>query len=310
MYANVKKKEKPQKPAKISYWSKTKCYCPVCKHDFEKEEMLTGSGRTNAGDITDELHRLYIPTARYGEVFPLIYSIGACPRCHMALLWPDFEALKEDKKSLAAIRDDEFHRKSAVEAVFPHYNLKRERTLLDGAAMYYLALLCYEKVDLGHSPTIKRAIISLRLAWLCNHINEKIPGYNYDFIAKNFYKKSLFFYEQTLVNETAGVEAIGGIGSLGPDTDFNYGYDGIIYLCAILEYKYGQRDDMGLRFKKFGSNKRSIARIFGIGKKSKEKPGPLLNHARDLYERLNKELKDANSIEAELEDEDEEEGEG
>ncbi len=306
MYANVKKKEAPKKPLKISYWSKTKCYCPVCRRDFEKEEMLTGSGRTNAGDLTDELHRLYIPTAKYGEVYPLIYAIGACPKCHLALFWSDFEAIKEDKKTLTALRDDDQTRRAQVETIFPHYNLKRERTLLDGAAMYYLALLSYEKVDLGYSPTIKRAIISIRLAWLCNHINEKVPGRNYDFIAKNFYKKALFFYEQTLANETSGVEAIGGIGSLGPDTDFNYGYDGIIYLNAILEYKYGQTEDLALRFKKFGTNKRSIARIFGIGKKSKEKPGPLLNVARELYEKLNKELKDANSIEAELEDEDEE----
>ncbi len=296
-----------KKPAKMSYWSKTKCHCPICRMDFEKEEMLSGSGRTNAGDLTDELHRLYIPTAKYGEVYPLIYAVGACPKCHLALFWQDFETIKDDKRSITALRSDEFLRKEKVENIFPHYNLRRERTLLDGAAMYYLAILCYEKIDLAFSPTIKRAILSVRLAWICNHINEKVPSYNYDFVAKNFYKKALFFYEQTLANESSGVETIGGLNSFGPDTDYNYGYNGIIYMNGILEYKYGQREDMALRFKKFGSCKRAIARIFGIGKKSKEKPGPLLNVARELYERLNKELKDANSIEAEIEDEDEDE---
>ena len=48
--------------------------------------------------------------------------------------------------------------------------------------------------------------------------------------------------------------------------------------------------------------------IFGIGKSSKEKPGPLLNHARDLYDKLNKELHDANSIEADIEDDEDENG--
>lgn len=299
-----KEKDEPQKPGKISYWSKEKCYCPGCNHDFEREEMF--GGRVNAGDLTDELHRLYIPTAKYGEVFPLIYPIGACPRCHLALFWNDFKVIKEDKASLNALRDDEENRQKAVEAIFPHYNLKRERNLLDGAAMYYLALLCYEKVDLAYSPTLKRAMISLRLAWLCESLNKKIPGYNYDYVSQVFYKKALFFYNQTLANEMSGTEPIGNLPSYGPDIDFNYGYNGIIYMNAILEYKYGQREDLNLRLKKFGENKRSIARIFGIGKSSKEKPGPLLTHARELYDTLNKELKDANSIE-DYDDEDEEE---
>ncbi|WP_406032343.1 DUF2225 domain-containing protein [Treponema saccharophilum] len=301
----IKKKEEPQKAAKISFWSKDKKFiCPVCNKEFEREELF--QGRTSAGDLTDELHRLYVPTQRYGEVFPLIYSVGACPRCHLSLLWGDFQALKDDKKSIERLRNDEYNRKKAVEAVFPHYDVKRARNLLDGAAMYYLAILSYEKMDIGYSPTFKRAMLSVRLAWICNELERKIPGYHYDFVAQSFYKKALFFYGQTLVNETNGTEPVGNLGSYGPDVDFNYGYNGIIYMNAILEYKYGQTDDMNLRFKKFGENKRSIARIFGIGKSSKEKPGPLLNHARDLYDKLNKELHDANSIEADIEDDEDE----
>jgi len=294
---------KADKPGKISYWSKEKYHCPACNRDFNREEMF--GGRVNAGDLTDELHRLTIPMAKYGEVFPLIYEIGACPNCHLALFWNDFKAIVDDKESLSVLRDDDLNRQDAVKKIFPHYDLKRERTLLDGAAMYYLALLCYEKVDLGYGPTIKRAMISVRLAWLCQTIHEKCPGRNYDFISQTFYRKALFFYEQSLANEQAGTEALPKI-KYGPDFDFDYGYTGIIYMKAILEYKYGQKEDMNLRFKKFGESKRSIARIFGIGKSSKEKPGPLLTHARDLYDILNKELKDANSIEA-YDDEDEEE---
>jgi uncharacterized protein (DUF2225 family) len=107
---STKKEEDPDKKPKLSYWSKTKCICPVCQRPFEKEEMLTGSGRMNAGDLTDELHRNYIPSEKYGAVYPLIYAIGACPRCHVALLWKDFEDIK-DPASIDALRDDDENRK-------------------------------------------------------------------------------------------------------------------------------------------------------------------------------------------------------
>lgn len=285
----------PNKKLKISYWSKTKCTCPCCRRDFEKEEMLTGGGRMNAGELTDELHRIYLPSEKYGPVYPLIYAVGACPRCHAAFFWKDFDIIK-DNESIDALRLDENSRKQKVETIFPHYDLSRDRTLLDGAAMYYLALLSYEKVDLSYAPTFKRAMISLRLAWLCNELNKAAPGFNFDYPAQVFYRKANFFYEQTLLNETGRIETIAGVSNFGPDIDKNYGYDGVIYLTGLLEYKYGQKEDMQLRYKKLDSNKRAIARIFGLGKSSKEKPGPLLENARNLYDSLTAELKDANTI--------------
>ena len=290
-----KTEEDPNKKPKLSYWSKTKCICPVCQRPFEKEEMLTGSGRMNAGDLTDELHRLYIPSPKYGPVFPLIYSVGACPRCHLAFFWKDFEDIT-DAASINALRDDDENRKKKVSTIFPHYNLSQERNLLDGAAMYYLALLSYEKVDLGYAPTFKRALCCLRLAWLCNHLNETIPGYNYDFIAKVFYQKATFFYEQTILNEMDRTESFSPVNNFGPDIDKNYGYDGMIYLIGILEFKYGQQTDLPLRYKKLDSAKRAIARGFGLGKSSKAKPGPLLEKARSLYDQISDLLKEANSI--------------
>ena len=249
----------------------------------------------NAGELTDELHRIYLPSEKYGPVYPLIYAVGACPRCHAAFFWKDFDIIK-DNESIDALRLDESSRKQKVETIFPHYDLSRDRTLLDGAAMYYLALLSYEKVDLSYAPTFKRAMISLRLAWLCNELNKAAPGFNFDYPAQVFYRKANFFYEQTLLNETGRIETIAGVSNFGPDIDKNYGYDGVIYLTGLLEYKYGQKEDMQLRYKKLDSNKRAIARIFGLGKSSKEKPGPLLENARNLYDSLTAELKDANTI--------------
>lgn len=295
LYRSSKKVENPGKKPKISYWSKNRCHCPVCQNNFEREEMLSGSGRMIAGELTDELHRVFEPSAKYGQIYPVIYSIGACPKCHTALFWSDFEEI-QDNNSLNALLADSKNRKEIVNNMFPYYELTRERNLLDGAAMYYLALLSYEKVDLSYAPTMKRAIISLRLAWICRDLQKIVPEHNYDYAAEVFYRKAQFFYEQTLINETQRIETIAKITNFGPDIDKNYGYDGVIYLNSLLEYKYGQKEDMQMRYKKLDANKRSIARIFGLGKSSKSKPGPLLEKSRDLYDKLTATLNEANVI--------------
>lgn len=295
LYRSSKKVENPGKKPKISYWSKNRCHCPVCQNNFEREEMLSGSGRMIAGELTDELHRVFEPSAKYGQIYPVIYSIGACPKCHTALFWSDFEEI-QDNDSLNALLADSKNRKEIVNNMFPYYELTRERNLLDGAAMYYLALLSYEKVDLSYAPTMKRAIISLRLAWICRDLQKIVPEHNYDYAAEVFYRKAQFFYEQTLINETQRIETIAKITNFGPDIDKNYGYDGVIYLNSLLEYKYGQKEDMQMRYKKLDANKRSIARIFGLGKSSKSKPGPLLEKSRDLYDKLTATLNEANVI--------------
>jgi len=295
MYKSTKKEVDPNKKPKISYWSKTKCRCPVCEKDFEKEEMLSGSGRMIAGQLTDELHREFEPSAKFGQIYPLIYSVGACPKCHCAFFWQDFKDIT-DNTSLNNIRMNAEERKKAVFQMFPYYDVARERTLLDGAAMYYLALLSYEKVDLCYAPTIKRAMICLRLAWLCEEINKIAQNHNYDYAAQVFYRKALFFYEQTLINEQSRVESIAKVSNFGPDIDKNYGYDGVIYLSCLLEYKYGQKEDMQARYKKLDEKKRAIARIFGLGKSSKSKPGPLLEKSRDLYDAISSTLQEANVI--------------
>lgn len=283
------KKVNDKKKAVISYWSKNKCICPVCRKEFPREEMLSGNGRMNAGELTDELHRKYVPSARFGKVYPLIYAIGACPNCNAAFLWNDFKDIT-DEQSLKRIYDKMDERRDSVNAVFPYYDLTRSRTLLDGAAMYYLAILCYDDVDLAYLPTMKRAFLTLRLAWLCKDLDEECPGHNYNVAADIFYQKAIFFYQQSVLNETNRVEKCSTLSVLGPDTDKNYGWDGVIYLCGLLEYKYGQKEDMSLRLKKLDESKIAIARIFGLGKTTKEKPGPLLEHSRNLYDALTKEL--------------------
>ncbi len=297
-------KKKEVKKLATTFYSKQKILCPVCRKDFEKEELMSGGGRLIAGALTDELRRTYEPSARYGTVYPLVYTMGACPVCHASFFWNDFEQ-KMENDIISVILDSEDERKKSVEAIFPHYDFKRNKTLLDGAAAYYLALLCYEKMPGKWSPTIKKAQIALRLAWMCTDLDKECPARSFDFTAQVFYKKALFFYQESLVKEMAHEEDIAGIGNFGPDIDKNYGYDGVIYLCGLLEYKYGQQEDISLRLKKLEEYKRAIARVFGLGKSSKNKPGPLLEHSRNLYDTITALLRDANVID--LDDDDSEE---
>ncbi len=289
-----KKKEEPKNLA-ISFYSKKKTTCPFCKKEFAREEILSGGGRMIAGNLTEELRRIFEPSIKYGPIYPMIYSIAACPVCHAALLWNDFENIK-DPDLINTIIDTEAERKEVVEKIVPFYDLTRQRTLYDGVAAYYLALQCYEKLPHNYSPCTKKALITLRLAWLTGDLNTLVPNRGFDYIQQRFYLKSMFFYQQSLELEQARVEDITAIGHFGPDIDKNYGYDGVIYLCGFLEYKYGQRSNMTERLKRIDEYKRAIARGFGLGKSSKNKPGPLLEHSRALYDLMTKELQDANML--------------
>lgn len=287
-------KKEDKKPA-ISFYKKDKVTCPCCKKEFKREEIHSGGGRMVAGDLTDELHRIYEPTPKFGKIYPILYQVGACPICHVAFLWKDFNAnLSNDV--IDTLTESENERKEATKTIFPYYNLTNPRTLYDGAAMYYLALLTYEKLPSSYSPTIKKAMISLRLAWLTKDLNIDCPNHGFEYMSQRFYRKALFLYNEALLFENERKEKISEIGNFGPDIDKNYGFDGVIYLVGLLEFKYGQRKNIDERLKKLDSNKRSIARGFGFGKSSKAKPGPLLEHSRTLYDKISAELKDANTI--------------
>ena len=285
------KNQVEKKKAVISYWSKEKMNCPVCKKNFDREIMMSGNGRMIAGGLSDELHRNFEPSARFGKIYPLIYEIGACPFCYTALLWNDFKELK-NKETLDRLFETRGDRFNKVETIFPHFNLKKERNLYDGCAMYYLSILTYSLVNPELVPTMKSAFLTLRLAWLSKELNSVCPGHNFDYISQVFYRKALFFYQQAVENEQNRTENSSSLSNFGPDMDKNYGWDGVIYLCGLLELKYGQKDDIQLRLKKLSESKTAIARIFGLGKSSKAKPGPLLEKSRDLYDIISKEVSD------------------
>lgn len=285
----IRKKEKPKsRVGNLTYYTKEQLECPVCKTKFKKEELHQGGGRLIAGDITDELQRLYTPSEKYGEVIPLIYNIIVCPRCFYAALPSDFRI--PNSATIAELFENMQNRYDSMKKLFDNLDFAEPRTLDEGVASYYLAIMCYSFFDKKFSPTIKQAICSLRAAWLFKMLEEKNEGQNYGYISDLFYDKATFLYRKALLNEEKGIEIMSSARNLGPDIDKNYGYDGVIYLQAILLYKYGFKNDPERRLIEMDRQKSNLAKMFGLGKTSKEKPGPILDLARNLYDKLKLEL--------------------
>jgi uncharacterized protein (DUF2225 family) len=276
---------------KVSYLSKDEISCPVCNAYFQREELLSGGGRLIAGKITDELHRLYEPSVRYGDVYPLIYQSTVCPECWFASMERDFPSLP-----FAARERVLYNREKRIEdarLIFPSVDFHETRGLISGVAAQYLTLTCYDYYPHGAAPAIKQGIASLRAAWLFEALHAKNPGEHYDWLTLLFKKKAYFFYTEALNLEQAGVESIADAKNLGPDTDKNFGYEGVLYLSALLSFRYGPTGDNAYRTAYLGNAKRTIAKMFGLGKSSKSKPGPLLEHARNIYDQINQELNES-----------------
>jgi uncharacterized protein (DUF2225 family) len=276
------------KELKISFISKEEYRCPVCETAFHREELLSGSGRFIAGAITDELHRLYEPSAKYGTIYPLAYPATVCPECWFASVDKDFVNLPPQGKTRAL--DEREKRFKETRLVFPSADFTQPRDLVSGAASWYLTLMCYDYYPKEFSPTIKQAIAAIRAGWMLEDLNGKYPGYHYDWLVLLFKRKAQFLYNEAIAREQSGRETLSGIKNFGPDTDKNYAYEGALYLSALLKLKYGLRDNAEQRMESLSAAKRTIAKIFGLGKSSKNKPGPLLEHARGLYESIGKEI--------------------
>lgn len=281
-------KQTEERELKLTYQSKDKLSCPVCDFSFHREELLSGGGRLIAGDLTDELHRKYESSAKYGDVYPLIYQATVCPGCWFASSEQDFVQLPGS--AVLAASDDRDARIADVGVLFPSVDFNNPRGLKEGAAALYLTLRCYDFFPAEYSPTIKQGISALRAGWLFDELHEKEGGEHFDWLATLFKRKARFLYQESILKEQSGKETLSGVRNFGPDTDKNYGYEGALYLTSLLEFKYGPRSDGAARAASLGEAKRTIAKIFGLGKSSKAKPGPLLEKARSLYDNINVEL--------------------
>jgi uncharacterized protein (DUF2225 family) len=284
----AKKKVEEDRDLKTTFQSKKDYECPVCGKVFKKEELLSGGGRLIAGKLTDELHRLYEPSAKYGEIFPLVYQSIVCPECWFSSMESDFSLIP--KENIQKARNDMTQRINETRLVFPFIDFNENRTLMEGAASQYLTLRCYDYYNKQTSPTIKQGLASIRCAWLLDEMNKKFPGQHYDWLALLFRKKAMYLYNEALAREQTGKETLSGMKAFGPDTDKNYAYEGMLYMCAYLRYNFGSAHDETERKASLEDARRTIAKLFGMGKASKDKPGAFLEHARKLYDTINLKL--------------------
>ena len=273
---------------KVSFLSKKDYTCPACEEVFHKEELLTGGGRLIAGGLTMELHRLFEPSVKYGEVYPLVYHAVVCPKCWFASQEADFAALPQAKRDDAL--KEKPRRQADTRLIFPDADFEQPRGLIEGAASQYLVMRCYDFYEKQATPTIKQGLAAIRTAWLLDCLDRKMPGQHYDWLATLFRKKAEYFYFEALGREQSGKEPMTGLKNFGPDLDKNYSYEGMLYMCAYLRYKYGPAHDAEERKASLEDARRTIAKLFGMGKKSKDKPGAFLDLARKVYNAINEEL--------------------
>ncbi len=276
---------------RVSFFQKKETECPVDGTKFYREELLTGRGRLIAGNLNNELRRLYEPSVKYGKINPLIYPVTVCPGCYYAALPQDFGQVPES--SLPALENGVEERVEAVQKVFGELDFHEPRDTTEGAASYILALMCYDAFPKGFSPVIKQAVCAVRAAWLCNDLHGESPMDNFDYLAKLFYRKAAFFYTLAVEYEQNGKQAIANVPNLGPDVDRNYGYDGVLYLASYLTLYYGQKQNEEKRKEAVQQAKMTVAKLFGMGKASKQKPSAILDKARDLYALISETLGEA-----------------
>ena len=273
---------------KVTFFERRQTVCLVCGGKFFREELLSGGGRLIAGNLSPELRRMYEPSKKYGEVAPLLYPVTVCPSCYFAAFGPDFAAIPEKGRARAAVHADE--RRAGALLLFPQLDFTAPRTLFEGTASYFLAMASYDFYDKKANPTYKSALCALRAAWLLGDLHQKFPGDNWDYAALLFYRKARFYYRMSLERESAGLEAFDKSLAFGPDLDKNYGYHGVIYVSAYLDFRYGAVQDREKRATELESARRMMAKIFGVGKSSKDKPTVLLDKAREIYEKMGEEL--------------------
>lgn len=279
---------------KVSYFEKNPRVCPVCETEFYHEMLLTGGGRLIAGELRNDLRRTYEKSKKYGAVYPLIYVVAVCPSCLYASFSEDFSLL--NKKSVDDILNTKEERRKYMEEFFGlNVNFEANRDLYSGAASYFLALDGYFYHDKEVAPTLKKALCSLRLSWVLEDLSKEAPNENYDRLIPFFQYKASELYAEAIECMQNGKENFEKIKSFGPDIDNNFGYEGMLYMGALLGFDASKFiPDPTVKANTLVQAKRKISKVFGSGKSSKSKPSALLEKIKELHSSITEELNELN----------------
>ncbi|MFB5652167.1 DUF2225 domain-containing protein [Leptospira wolffii] len=274
---------------KISFRNKEDTVCPICSEVHQRESMFQGGGRLIAGKLTQELRRLYEKNKKFGRVSPNDYVLSVCPRCLYTSFSKDWSTLDADE--LAKLRESAESRRKNIESIMGPTDFYQDRNLILGAASYLLAIECYQARKVTVAPTPKKAVCAVRGAWYFDDVNAEFPGMGYDKIRDLLYQKSAGWYTDTMEIMQSGSEPVDAASYLlGPDTDKNWGFDGVIYLSAYLTMKFKEElaSDAASKLNLLIRAKRTLSRLYGSGKASKSKPSVIIDMAKELYDEYNK----------------------
>jgi hypothetical protein len=276
--------------SEISFYATKPVECPVCKTSFKREVLRSGGGRLIADNLQPDLRRTYKTSPKFGAVNPLIFNIIVCPSCWYATLPEDFLMIKEDLRAKLSKLTE--RRKKYAKLMFTRLDFEEERTLVTGMASFFLALTTYSSFPPEFAPTTKKAICALRASWLAKDLHDKKPTENYDQLYWHFRLVAWNCYEKVIENSQTGAENFDKISSLGPDIDYNYGYDGVIFVLSYLGFELKDFIAPEERLAKLKLYRTAISKVFGFGRVSKSKPSPLVNTAKEMHALISKEITD------------------
>ncbi len=280
-------KVEPPQIKKASFKSKDNSVCPACNTVHQREQMFAGGGRLIAGKLTKELRRLYEKNKKYGRINPNDYVIVVCPKCLYASFPKDWSTLQGP--DLERMKSHSGDRRVNIEKILGPLDFLQDRNLITGAASFLLAVDSYQNRSPKDAPTPKKAVCALKSAWYFDDLHSEFPNLGYDKVRDTLYAKASNWYMLTLDIMQTGAEPVDSAAPiLGPDTDNNWGFDGVIYLNASLAMKF--RDMLAEtdedRVKLLSKSKRMLAKLYGSGKSSKSKPSAILDMAKELYDEL------------------------
>lgn len=278
---------------KVSFRAKDASKCPVCGTIHNKEELLSGGGRLIAGKLTQELQRLYEDSKKWGKIYPLAYVMIVCPKCLFSAFPRDFGTMPPD--DITAIRNTIPHRQKVIETLFGTINFAENRHLVSGLASYILAIDCYHLRNNQAAPTPKKAVCCMRAAWLLDELFKDAPYRPYDKVRDFYYMEAARLYKRLLDIMTTGVEPVEeSVYVLGPSLDFNWAFDGVIYLNSYLTRKF--IDQMATtpkdKYTLLDGSRRYLSKLYGTGKASKSRPSVIIDMAKELYDEMGKLLEE------------------
>ncbi len=292
MVKRVSAKDLTVQAKRLTYYTKHPFKCPVCGAQVKQEKLLSGGGRLVVESINDELRTIYKPTQKWGKVNPLIYEVVVCPKCFYAAYPDDFSKLP--KEALEYLKETIPRRKDIIVSFFREpLDFNKARDTKTGAASYILALLSYSFFPADFNPTFKKALSALRAAWLFDDLMEEEPDRRdlWERHREYFYDRALELFIEVVEKDQRGEERLENVKFMGPSTDHNWGYQGMLYLIgrllkrkADLSYSNAEKSEYLEEAKKY------LRIAFGDGKIDKMKPSALIEFARELYKEINETL--------------------